>query len=175
MFRTTTVLLLICFILTKEAGARTVLKFTNAKCESFNKSWAVINECRLRAFKRNLVGLNINITLLHPAHDIKLAIVFLKRANGYKPFVLNTTLNACEYILKKNNPVANLVYPLFRDFSNINHTCPYVGDQILKNFYTRTELFRVIFPNGDYVVLLSWILRNIKTFTTDVYFTVMTT
>ncbi|XP_050333021.1 uncharacterized protein LOC126761117 [Bactrocera neohumeralis] len=147
------------------------IKFTNAHCESFNKSWVVINECRLRAIKRDVTALNINISFLHPANDIKLSIAYLKKANGYKPFVLNSTLDACEHIHKRNNPIANLLYPFFVPFSNINHTCPYVGDQIVKNFYPKNEIVRLVLPMGDYLVMMSWILSKRKTFVTNIYFT----
>ncbi|XP_018803804.1 PREDICTED: uncharacterized protein LOC108978128 [Bactrocera latifrons] len=152
------------------AKPKVLIKFTNAHCESFNKSWAVINECRLHALRRDVASLNINITFRHPANDIKLYLVFLKKANGYKPFVLNSTVDACEYIIKKNNPIVNLVYTIFKSFSNINHTCPYVGDQLLLNFYPKNELITLFLPNGDYVLLMDWILSKKKTFTTNVYF-----
>ncbi|XP_054085785.1 uncharacterized protein LOC114805340 [Zeugodacus cucurbitae] len=147
------------------------MKFTNAHCESFNKSWVVVNQCRLRAVKRDVTALNINVTLLHPANDIRLDIAYLKKANGYKPFVLNSTIDACDYIRKKNNPIANLVYPFFQPFSNINHSCPYVGDQIVKDFYPKNEIVTLFLPTGDYLLLLSWILSKKKTLVTNVYFT----
>ncbi|XP_018803791.1 PREDICTED: uncharacterized protein LOC108978117 [Bactrocera latifrons] len=148
------------------------IKFTNAHCESFNKSW-VINRCRLRAIKRDVTALNINISVLHPADDIKLSITYLKKANGFKPFVLNSTLDACEYFHKKDNPIANLVFPFLVSFSNFNHTylLNLQGDQIVKNFYPKNEIVRLIHLMGDYLVMLSWILSKRKTFVTNVYFT----
>lgn len=118
----------------------------------------------------------------------------MKKANGFKPFVLNSTVDACKYMLKRNNPIANLVFPFFEHFTNINHSCPYVvsiyliiiyvfcfyyhrsvehfqGEQILKNFYPKNEIIKLFLPAGDYLLLLSWILSKRKTFVTNVYFT----
>ncbi|XP_069968072.1 uncharacterized protein [Bactrocera oleae] len=100
-----------------------------------------------------------------------LSITYIKKANGFKPFVLNTAIHFCDYMLKKSNPIANLVYSLFKPFSNINHSCPYVGEQIVKNFYSKNELVIQTFLVGDYLLLLSWILNKKKTVTTNVYFT----
>ncbi|XP_017479681.1 PREDICTED: uncharacterized protein LOC108369171 [Rhagoletis zephyria] len=147
------------------------LKFTNAHCESFNKSWIVINECRLRAINRYVTVLNINITFLHPAYQIKLSSSFMKKANGYKPFVMDFTVDACDYIVKKNNAIANVVYSFFKNFSNINHTCPYYGDQLVRNFYPRSDLIKLVFPSGEYALLMNWFLGKVKTFVTNIYFT----
>jgi len=49
-----------------------------------------------------------------------------KRLNGYKPFLYNMTLDGCRFLKSRNpNPIALYFYNLFKDYSNINHTCPY--------------------------------------------------
>jgi len=35
------------------------------------------------------------------------------------------TVDACRFIINQNsNPIANYIYIIFKDHSNINHTCP---------------------------------------------------
>ncbi|XP_062139660.1 uncharacterized protein LOC133848205 [Drosophila sulfurigaster albostrigata] len=102
-----------------------VFKFTNAVCESYNKSWIVINHCRLHAISRNKTVFNFNGTVLYPCNDIFIEAQIFKKANGYKPWLFKTTVDACRFV-KKYNPVAILVYNLFKEFTNVNHTCPYV-------------------------------------------------
>ncbi|KAH8343980.1 hypothetical protein KR084_003089, partial [Drosophila pseudotakahashii] len=102
-----------------------VFKFTNFACESYNTSWYVFHNCRLKAVARDKVLLNMNGTILHPAYDIHIQYQIFKRANGYKPWMFNNKLDACRYLRHPYDPVLAIVYGLFKDFSNINHTCPY--------------------------------------------------
>ncbi|XP_062133909.1 uncharacterized protein LOC133844093 [Drosophila sulfurigaster albostrigata] len=147
-----------------------IFKFTNAVCESYNKSWVVINNCRLRAINRNKTVLNINITFLHPCNDIFVAVQLFKRANGYKPWLFKATVDACQFTRKSYNPTIILIYSLFKEFSNINHTCPYMGDQIIQGFYLRPEILRLPYPTGEYLLEMHWILDNKTTFITNEYF-----
>ncbi|KAH8263365.1 hypothetical protein KR044_007795, partial [Drosophila immigrans] len=148
-----------------------VFKLTNAVCESYNESWIVINQCRLRAISRTKVVFNFNGTILYPSSDIFIDIQMFKRASGYKPWLFKTTLDGCQFIKKKNNPFVRLVYNLFKDYTNINHTCPYVGDQILDGFYLRPELLSLPLPTGDYLLSFTWWFSKQKLFITNVYFT----
>ena len=52
--------------------------------------------------------------------------MLLKKYNGYKPFLINSTIDCCELVKKRNHPLGNMIYDMFKHFSNINHTCPYV-------------------------------------------------
>ena len=51
---------------------------------------------------------------------------FLKKANGYRPFLYNHTVDFCS-VMKYGNkfPVINIFISLLSKDSNINHTCPY--------------------------------------------------
>ncbi|KAH8302130.1 hypothetical protein KR044_003154, partial [Drosophila immigrans] len=147
-----------------------IFKFTNVVCESHNKSWAVVNYCRLRAINRNKTVFNLNVTLPNQLRNFSVDVQLFKRANGYKPWLLTMTVDVCRFTKKSYNPWAILIYRQFRDFSNINHTCPYEGDLILKGFYLRHELLGLIFPTGDYLLTMTWISDNKKQLNTNVYF-----
>ncbi|KAH8302129.1 hypothetical protein KR044_003153, partial [Drosophila immigrans] len=168
-----------------------IFKFTNVVCESHNKSWAVVNYCRLRAINRNKTVFNLNVTLPNQLRNFSVDVQLFKRANGYKPWLLTMTVNVCRFTKKSYNPAAILIYRQFRDFSNINHTCPYEvsfiirmnnysiicrncvwfqGDLILKGFYLRHELLGLILPTGDYLLTMTWISDNKEQLNTNVYF-----
>ncbi|XP_002138541.2 uncharacterized protein [Drosophila pseudoobscura] len=148
-----------------------VFKFTNVVCGSYNQSWFVFHNYRLRAVSRNKVLLNINGTVLHPANNISIHVRIFKKANGYKPWLVDIYVDGCQYILKRNQPVLNIVYGLFKQFSNINHSCPYVGPQIIKDFYLRPELLRLPMPTGDYLLALQWYFDKKLQFDTNISFT----
>ncbi|KAH8416126.1 hypothetical protein KR222_008626, partial [Zaprionus bogoriensis] len=50
-----------------------------------------------------------------------------KKANGYKPWLYKVDIDVCRFIRRPYNPIAILVFNLFKEFSNFNHTCPYVA------------------------------------------------
>lgn len=102
-----------------------IFKMTNAVCESYNKSWVDFGYCRLRAVSRHKVYLNVNATLLHPVNDVLVRGQLMKKANGYKPWLYSATFDGCQFIRRRNNPLIRLVWELFKEFSTINHTCPY--------------------------------------------------
>lgn len=101
-------------------------KFTNVVCDNFNKTWITINECRLRALNRNTTVFNFNGTFHYPANEILTDIQLLKKANGYKPWLYKLSIDSCQFIKKPYHPFAIIIFRVFRQFSNINHTCPYV-------------------------------------------------
>ncbi|KAH8376914.1 hypothetical protein KR093_002196, partial [Drosophila rubida] len=147
-----------------------LFKFTNAVCDSYNKSWVVINNCRIRAVSRSKNTFNFNGTIIHPSHNIFVEGQLFKRASGYKPWLFKATIDACRFAKKSYNPVAIIVYNLFKQFSNLNHTCPYVGHQIIKGFYLRHELLLNPIPTGQYLLNLTWLFGMRKQFFTNVYF-----
>ncbi|XP_034110521.1 uncharacterized protein LOC117572054 [Drosophila albomicans] len=139
-----------------------VFKFTNAVCESYNKSWIIINQCRLRAINRNKTVFNLRVTALHPIEKAMVEFQVFKRENGYKPWLVKTSWDACLFLKRAYNPFAIMLYRMFRDFTNINHTCPFVGDLIVKGCYLRPELLGLVLPTGDYLVATSWFTENKK-------------
>ncbi|XP_017124462.1 uncharacterized protein LOC108144287 [Drosophila elegans] len=145
------------------------VKMTNAVCKSYNESWVVIHYCRLKAHSRNKTSLNINATFLEPANNIFVKVKLMKKANGYKPFLIDLTIDACEFMRKRNNPVVKIIYKMIKDVSTVNHTCPYVGLQTVSDFYDIR--IPVPLPTGEYLLLGDWIFDAKAQFATNVYFT----
>ncbi|KAH8262870.1 hypothetical protein KR044_001270, partial [Drosophila immigrans] len=149
-----------------------VFRFTNAVCVSHNKSWVVINTCRLRAISRKKVVFNFNGTFLHPSNNIWLHGQIFRKANGYKPWVMNYTVDCCRFVKKSYNPFATFINSMYIDFSNFNHSCPFVGDQIIDGFYLNVNMLKGLpIPSGDYLLAMNWFFYEKKQFTTDIYYT----
>ncbi|EDW48568.1 GM19845 [Drosophila sechellia] len=145
------------------------IKLTNVVCESKNKSWAVFHYCRLKAYSRNKTSMNINATFLHPTNNVSLRLKMVKRLSGYKPFLFDITIDACRFLRKRHNPVIKMFYSFIKDYSTLNHTCPYVGLQVVSDYHT--AVFPVPLPTGDYGVLLDFIFDAKKQFHVNIYFT----
>ncbi|XP_052836214.1 uncharacterized protein LOC128252489 [Drosophila gunungcola] len=167
-----------------------VFKFTNFVCKSHNQSWFVFHYCRLKAISRDRVILNVNGTVLYPAYDIQIHAKIFKKASEFKPWLLDANIDGCRYMRKNYNPFLGIVFSLFQDFSNINHTCPYVvsikmrlnpqiympplqGLQTVKDFYLRPDRLKLPFPSGEYMLTLQWFFDKKPQFDTNVTFTYM--
>ncbi|XP_062136801.1 uncharacterized protein LOC133846076, partial [Drosophila sulfurigaster albostrigata] len=147
-----------------------VFKFSNAVCETYNESWFLIHKCRIRAVKRNINTFNFNGTVLHPAYDISINGQLFKKANGYKPWLFKASIDGCQFIKRAYNPAAILIFNLFKEYTNFNHSCPYNGTQLVKGFYLRPELLKLPIPSGDYLLSLTWLFDKRPQFVTNIYF-----
>ncbi|EDW60092.2 uncharacterized protein Dvir_GJ21293 [Drosophila virilis] len=135
-------------------------KFTNLVCGHFNESWIGVNQCRLRALSRNMTTLNLNLSLLYSTgRNVQVKGQLFQKASGYKPWLYKVTIDACRFLKKPYHPLAILVYKMFRDYSNLNHTCPF-----------ELENLPHAIPTGDYLLKLDWFMNRKLQITTDVYF-----
>ncbi|XP_037944188.1 uncharacterized protein LOC119676994 [Teleopsis dalmanni] len=100
------------------------------KCNEYNKSLGYFAYCDLK-----------------PAH-----FTMWKKANGYKPFVINITLDACKYLDGKRNPTADVFYDIWKSYTNINHSCPYTSDMIVEKVPLYGFKAPSAFPEGNYRV-----------------------
>ncbi|KAH8295689.1 hypothetical protein KR018_003904, partial [Drosophila ironensis] len=145
-------------------------KMTNAVCESYNESWVVIHQCRLKAVSRSKILFNFNGTIHHPASQITNHIRMLKRESGYKPWLINVKIDCCRFMFKPYNSYGIFFFNIWRRFTNINHTCPYVGTVLLKDMYLTTEAMRLPFPTGEYMLAIDWIFHRKLQFATNISF-----
>uniref|UniRef100_A0A1I8Q0N2 MD-2-related lipid-recognition domain-containing protein n=1 Tax=Stomoxys calcitrans TaxID=35570 RepID=A0A1I8Q0N2_STOCA len=133
------------------------LRFTNLKCNEFHKEFATFEECRLKMVKRGLVALNLHVKLYQlPVNNISVNLALLKKANGYRPFLYNVTTDFCKFLQNpKRVPFVNIFYEMIRKNCNMNHTCPYDHDPIVRNLTLKEEMFKHLpLPNGEYLFRL---------------------
>ncbi|XP_017058839.1 uncharacterized protein LOC108099727 [Drosophila ficusphila] len=151
-----------------------VFKFTNFQCKSYNESWFVFNYYRLKAVSRDRVLLNLNATILHPAYNGTLHVKLYKRANGFKPWLLETTIDPCRFMKRRYDPYLKIVYNIFKEFSNINHIVPtWLGHQVIKDLYVNPELIILPIPSGEYLLTGRWNFDKKLIFGTNVTFIFM--
>ncbi|XP_037722739.1 uncharacterized protein LOC119555440, partial [Drosophila subpulchrella] len=147
-----------------------VFRFKNFECKTYNQSWFVFHNCRLKAVSRDRVLFNMKGTVLHPAHNIQLHTKMFKRASGFKPWLMDSTIDACRFMRKQYDPFVRIVFNIVKDFSNFNHPCPFVGPQVVKDFYLRPELLMLPFPTGEYLLTMQWYFDRKLQYATNVTF-----
>ncbi|EDV94746.1 GH22552, partial [Drosophila grimshawi] len=148
----------------------TSIKFTNIICTSYNESWILVNTCRLRALNRYTTTLNFNATLIQPVTETSITFQFLQKANGYKPWLYKYTIDVCRFFKKAYNPVAIMVYKMFKDFTNFNHTCPYETELICDGFYISDDKIPIPWPSGDFQLQMQFTSNKKRLIFVYIYF-----
>nr|NP_001027128.1 uncharacterized protein Dmel_CG33796 [Drosophila melanogaster]AAZ66060.1 uncharacterized protein Dmel_CG33796 [Drosophila melanogaster] len=162
-------LTILCLMILKPSNP-VVFKLTNVHCGSYNKTWIRINQCRLKAINRHRTVFNFNATFLYPTKSITVHYQTFKRENGYRPWLVNTQIDGCRFLRKPYDALGILLFNIYRNFTNINHTCPLQGDMIVRNMYLTTDVMRLPLPTGDYLLAIDWIFYGKPQFATNVSF-----
>ncbi|XP_037821814.1 uncharacterized protein LOC119610592 [Lucilia sericata] len=134
------------------------VRFTNIKCEELRPKFATISKCQLKMVQRGVAALDIYVKLLQiPVTNITVTSSLYKKANGFRPFLYNTTTNFCEFLKNKRKyPFFNIVMDMFYKASNVNHSCPYNHDIILRNVILKDSMFKHLpLPGGEYMINLT--------------------
>ncbi|ALC41236.1 maker50 [Drosophila busckii] len=107
---------------------------------------------------------------MHALNDCTLNAQLFKKASGFKPWLYKLSVEACAFLSRPYNPIALIVFRLFKEFSNLNHTCPYEGALIVKGFYLRSEILPNAMPTGEYMLNVTWNVYKRAQAVTLVYF-----
>ncbi|XP_017156898.2 uncharacterized protein LOC108165373 [Drosophila miranda] len=149
--------------------------FTNLKCSSLDEKFMEFSTCQIKAVNRSHKYLDI-YTKIHqlPINTAWVKVKFMKFDNGYKPFFIDLSYDACKFMRnKKKHPIALMFFRSFVNNTNLNHTCPYDHDIFVDKLYTgelEMEFSRLIpIPSGDYAIFTEWSSENTTRCTVRLY------
>ncbi|KAH8379478.1 hypothetical protein KR009_005148, partial [Drosophila setifemur] len=145
----------------------THVTFTNLKCGSTDNRFAEFQKCRIKAVNRTHKYVDIYVRLHKvPVHNVAINLKLMRYDHGYKPFFIDLTFDACKFLKNQRNPVIIPFYEIYKNSSNMNHTCPYEHDLVVDRLWTgNLEMgFSKFLPmiNGDYAVYSEWFNNNIS-------------
>ncbi|KAM7344102.1 uncharacterized protein ACRADG_010933 [Cochliomyia hominivorax] len=141
------------------------IKLTNVGCLEYDKSFVEFKKCYLKVLDRNKIGVNIYVKLLKtPVENIVVnAALYVKSASlKYNPFFFNTTFNFCKFFENPNRLVFwKVALTIITQYSNVNHSCPYDHDLIVKNLIINSEKINNM-PSmaGDYLIKIKAAVKN---------------
>ncbi|CAD7015132.1 uncharacterized protein LOC101449855 [Ceratitis capitata] len=151
--------------------------FTNIKCDAVDKAYNSVKYCYIKAVNRTYkyFSASNHFHFKEPITNISVGVAFLKRANGYKPFLYNVTVDGCKFLRIGGNPLLRFMHGIFHKYSNINHTCPYTHDIEVNELpvsHADNIFSKVLpFPKGDYQVVTSWYTYNTLRTVVKLYYT----
>jgi len=121
-------------------------EFNNVKCVARDPKFMVFEYCFLRSVNRTYkyfslksrffkypidntvvkvfksIGPNLYLIILL---ILQVSIKLFKRENKHIFDKYNVTIDGCKYLKQRANPLANILFGIFGEYSNLNHTCPY--------------------------------------------------
>ncbi|XP_023171145.1 uncharacterized protein LOC111599673 [Drosophila hydei] len=124
------------------------------KCKVLNRTRIDIKECSLKDMSGGILSANIQLKV-HQPPDPNWMVTFgvWKDMGGYKPFFYNVSFDFCGFL---KNPNRLQIYYLFHKailpFSNLNQSCPFLHDIVVKDFVLADKMFTTIpIPKGRYM------------------------
>ncbi|XP_073813068.1 uncharacterized protein [Musca autumnalis] len=137
------------------------LRLTNLRCTSKNESLGKFKVCSLKAVKRDVVEINVNFQLLkRPVNQADFLLRMRRRGDIGGKALYEYNVDICEFLSRnRRKPLANLFYNFFelQRTSNLNHSCPFDHDIIVKGCRVNSKLIEVLpIDSGEYIVWTSW-------------------
>ncbi|KAM8711845.1 hypothetical protein ACLKA7_012365 [Drosophila subpalustris] len=126
----------------------------------------------MKPVSRGVKEVNMVVKLLQPpVTNASLRVEILRR--GYTTQSLyNFEIDCCKFIVsKRRNPIAKAIYNFLRlaTYSNVNHSCPYNHDLIIKNMRFDEDLnLHLPIGKGEYVMKMYWKISNVLSGIIDV-------
>ncbi|XP_046809141.1 uncharacterized protein LOC124420442 [Lucilia cuprina] len=160
--------LLICtqcinLILTKPP--RSHVKITKFMCETVDTSFIEFPICDLSRIGGNVMALNMygKLNMKNVENITILAKLFRKINNKFRPFLYDDVIDYCDFHLNaKRHVFWNILYKNLGKFSNMNHSCPYNHDLIIRNLTFDISNLKVVpIPRGEYMIQYKYVVWSI--------------
>ncbi|XP_058976307.1 uncharacterized protein LOC131801554 [Musca domestica] len=136
----------------------TILKSTKIVCET-HPNYIHNHTCALKPINRYRTYIQMDCWIKKELTNtsVNFAVYTRNSANIYKPFLINATINVCQlYAKNMQGPYGKILKTIFTRFTNINHSCPYSGNIVVKNAYWDTSLLPVALPPNSYKIVLTF-------------------
>ncbi|KAH8351239.1 hypothetical protein KR084_012202, partial [Drosophila pseudotakahashii] len=159
-----TMFIVLMFILMALNASEVEAKFKDLHCNVNENEYAEILLCKLKAINRYKNSANIHIKIKQAINKATVRLEFFKRANGWKPFLYNVSVNLCDFLNNKKNVIFDIFYAYTRPHLARNYTCPFKENDVIEldNFELDINQFRNRFPieTGVYAAHVSFIYRK---------------
>ncbi|XP_033246304.1 uncharacterized protein LOC117187702 [Drosophila miranda] len=154
-------------------------KFKSLHCTSLDMDYGEFLLCKIQAINRYRNSISISYLNKHtvPSH-LTVRLEFFKRANGWRPFLYNITLNVCDFLdrnkTKPNNNnriVFRLAAAYLIPYITRSYSCPFMENTVLKlvKLEFDVEKFRTRFPieTGEYALQFSLYHKKVLKYTVN--------
>ncbi|XP_062135700.1 uncharacterized protein LOC133845291 [Drosophila sulfurigaster albostrigata] len=136
----------------------TIFKTTNLECYPSSK-FVANSTCLVKAKNWTHATAQMDCDFIFPIRNISVQLQFFKKGynNRFHPFLVNVLVNMCDVMSKKNfTAYGVLMIKILKQFTNVNHTCPFEGHLMARDLYVRDSDFMMpLMPFGFYLINLN--------------------
>ncbi|XP_059222101.1 uncharacterized protein LOC106083043 [Stomoxys calcitrans] len=101
-------------------------------------------------------------------------MAFVKKSkNKYNNYMFTPgNFDACKFLKNRSQmPIANYLFTIIGDYTNLNHTCPYKGEIVIDRFRINMDRIKWIpMPPGDYGILSHFSCNGKEKFYLKIFF-----
>ncbi|XP_022227176.2 uncharacterized protein LOC111077280 [Drosophila obscura] len=136
---------------------KVIYKTTNLECSPNPKITANVS-CILKAVNWNKAVAQMDMYLVEPVKNITIHLKIFKRdySNKYHPFLVDVVVNLCDIIGRRNySPYGKFIWGLFKRYTNVNHSCPFMGHIFARDFFVDESVVPMKLPLGHYLLALT--------------------
>ncbi len=131
------------------------MSFERANCYPDPRSGVTVIKCLAKSLSRNNIRVDVQVHLNHTIESVfmNFLLYYQWSNNEFKQFI-NVFEDFCGYMKgNKGNILISRIYPSIRQFTNINHTCPYTSGNYFftfSNLSTNSLAPNILSPSGRY-------------------------
>ncbi|EDX10652.1 GD14602 [Drosophila simulans] len=147
--------------------------FTNLKCGTRGEKFVDFEKCFIKAVNRTHKYIDLHIKLHQKVVNNVTVIKLMRHNNGYKPFFVDITIDVCKFLKDPRQSIVKKIYDIYKNSSNVNHTCPYEDDVIVDHLWTgnlESDIMKFIpLIDGDYAIYSEWSVYNVARAFINIY------
>ncbi|XP_075162662.1 uncharacterized protein LOC142235296 [Haematobia irritans] len=142
-------------------------------CESMDRAYFIVKNVTLSKDANGDSVMNAQVQPLKNLENVLIKIVMMRKVReSYQPYFVEATLNFCDFLKDHKNQIPwSIFYQRLLVFTNMNHTCPYNHDLILKDFKIVIGDFNLVpLPKGQYAFAMKFFVEKILKFKSSIQF-----
>ncbi|XP_055918355.1 uncharacterized protein LOC129950438 [Eupeodes corollae] len=128
------------------------MRVLRTRCIVLDPTEIINPNCRTEVVNRTYAAGHVYLFVTKPYYNVTLHFQLFKKTDvKYRPFLVNVKEDYCSFFKKNHGSVyMRLLYQMYGPYSNLNHSCPYEGEVIIKDFPMDASILPSIWPTGEY-------------------------
>ncbi|KAG4065871.1 hypothetical protein HA402_012549 [Bradysia odoriphaga] len=129
--------------------------FSRVECVNYPNASITNKKCKVNLISRENLRADIIFEIKRKFTTMfwHYVVYYQFSSNEYRPFLINVWDDFCSFMEGRNNIIIGKLIDVFREFTNLNHTCPYEkGSYFIRfnNFSVSTFNPNQFVPAGKY-------------------------
>uniref|UniRef100_A0A1I8MJZ6 Uncharacterized protein n=1 Tax=Musca domestica TaxID=7370 RepID=A0A1I8MJZ6_MUSDO len=142
------------------------MNLTKTECKVLDPTFVNFKICDVDRQNNRKPVINIHADLLQKINSIVInAKLYRKAGKKLQPYLYNDLFDFCNLARKKGsrNHFWSTYYEKFTKYTNMNHTCPYEKNIIIRNMTFDDEAFQIFpMPRGKYMIEWNYVMNGIR-------------